>query len=121
MAIVRLDKSEWRAFCDVMSKSLPGKQVEIEVASLTLGDQIAAEWLPLIGIVYDPKDDVVEIAMEGVDHLIPKPRELFADIGPGGLANLEIVDADGVRQIVRLRDPLMLPPPGQKAGSLAGS
>jgi hypothetical protein len=37
---------------------------EIEVASLDLGDQIQAEWLPLIGITYDPNDDVVEVALD---------------------------------------------------------
>jgi hypothetical protein len=29
--------------------------------------------LPLIGITCDPKDDIIEIAREGVDHLIRKP------------------------------------------------
>jgi hypothetical protein len=37
------------------SKMLEPKQVEIEVAGLALGDQIEAEWLPLIGIVYDQR------------------------------------------------------------------
>ncbi|HET7090780.1 MAG TPA: DUF5335 family protein [Anaerolineae bacterium] len=29
-----------------------------------------ANCLPLIGITYDSKDDVLAIAMEGLDHLI---------------------------------------------------
>ncbi len=37
---------------------------EIEVASLELGNQIEAEWLPLIGLVYDHKDNSVEVALE---------------------------------------------------------
>jgi uncharacterized protein DUF5335 len=51
------------------------------------------------------------VALEGLDHLIPKPRELYAEEGPGGLTALEIIDADDVKQIVKLRDPLMLPSP----------
>ena len=109
MTIRKLDKKEWRPFFDFVSKMLPGKQVEIEVASLKLGDQIEAEWLPLFGISYDPKDDV--IALEGHDHLIHKPREIYIEGEGLELASLEVIDADGVRQIVVLRDPLMLPAP----------
>jgi hypothetical protein len=115
MALRKLDKAEWRPFCDVISKTLTGKRAEIEVASLSLGDQIEAEWLPFLGIVYDPKNDMIEIALEGVDHMIRKPREFFVDLGPDGLASFEIVDADGTREIIRLRDPLMLPAPHQAA------
>jgi hypothetical protein len=48
----QLEKSQWRAYFDRMSKVLVGKRAEIEVASLNLGDQIKAEWLPLFGISY---------------------------------------------------------------------
>jgi hypothetical protein len=94
-------------------EKLEGKQAEIEVISLGLGDQVEAEWLPLLGIVYDPNDDIVEVALEDLDHLIQKPRDVYVEEGPGGLVALEIVDADDVKQIVKLRDPLMLPSPSQ--------
>jgi hypothetical protein len=94
-----------------------GKRAEIEVASLKLGDQIEAEWLPFFGISYDPKDDVIALALEGHDHLIHKPREICIEGEGLELSSLEIIDADGVRQIVVLRDPLMLPAPSAaKAG-----
>ena len=38
MTIRKLDKKEWRPFFDFVSKMLPGKQAEIEVASLKLDD-----------------------------------------------------------------------------------
>ena len=60
---------------------LEGKRAEIEVVSLRLGDQVEAEWLPLLGIAYDPNDDIVEIALEGLDHLIPNPREIYVEKG----------------------------------------
>src|SRR5271166_431708 len=111
MTIRKLEKPEWRPFLDVMSKLLAAKEAEVEVASLNLGDQTEAEWLPLLGISYDPRDDVVDIALEGVDHIIHKPREIYLDNGAGELTSLEIIDADGVRQIVKLKDRLMLPAP----------
>jgi Family of unknown function (DUF5335) len=111
MTIRRLEKPEWRPFFDAMSKILEAKVAEVEVASLDLGDQSQAEWLPLIGITYVPRDDAVEIALDGLDHMIRKPREIHLDDGAAGLKSLEIVDADGVRQIVKLKDQLMLPAP----------
>ena len=111
----KLEKSQWRAYFDRTSKALVGKRAEIEVASLKLGDQIEAEWLPLFGITYDPKDDILEIALDEVDHLINKPREVYVEEESLELTSLEVVDADGVRQIVVLRDPLMLPAPAQSA------
>ena len=65
MTTRKLDKKEWQTFFDGVTGMLEGKQAEIEVASLRLGDQVAAAWLPLIGITYDPKDDIVEVALEG--------------------------------------------------------
>jgi hypothetical protein len=107
----KLEKAQWRPFLDTVSKLLEAKEAEIEVASLKLGDQVQAKWLPLIGIAYDPNDDVVEVALDGLDHMIHRPREIYLDNGVGGLTSLEIVDADGVRQIVKLKDQLMLPAP----------
>lgn len=111
MTILKLEKAAWHPYFDHVSKLLDGKRVEIEVASLQIGSQVEAEWLPLLGIVYDPKDDLIEVALEGLDHMILKPQEVYVDQEAVLLNSMEVIDADGVRQIVRLRDPLMLPPP----------
>jgi hypothetical protein len=111
----QLEKSQWRAYFDRMSKATVSKRAEIEIASLKLGDQIEAEWLPLLGISYDPKDDVIGIALEGVDHLIPKPREVYVEEQGLELSSLEVIDAEGGRQIIVLRDPMMLSGPAQSA------
>src|SRR3977135_125098 len=108
MTVRKLDKANWHGFFDFISKLLEGKQVEIEVVSLALGDQVEVEWLPLLGLVYDPKDDLVEVALDGVDHMIVKPREIYLD-ELGGLMSIEIIDAEGTKQIIKLRDPLTLP------------
>lgn len=109
MATVKLEKAAWQPYFDQISKTLGGKQAEIEIASLKLGDQIEAEWVPLLGIVYDPKNDLVEVLLEGLDHMIRKPVEIFVEHGPLGLSSMEVIDADDERQIIKLRDPLMLP------------
>jgi hypothetical protein len=111
MATRKLNQADWRAYCDFFSKALLGKRAEIEIAALSLGDQIEAEWLPLLGISYDPKDNLIEVALDNVDHLIHQPREFYVEEGPLGVESIEIVDGDGARQIIKLRDPLALPSP----------
>jgi hypothetical protein len=107
----KLEKSQWSVYFDLVSKALGGKRAEIEVASLELGDQIEAHWVPFVGISYDAQDDVISLVLEGHDHLINKPREIYIEGEGLELSSLEVIDTDGVRQIVILRDPLMLPAP----------
>lgn len=112
MSIRRLDRREWRGFCSRMSHECAGKWVAIEVASLEFGAQRGTERLPLLGMSYDPQNDVLELIVGELDHLIHGPRELYVDETPlFDNISLQIVDTAGVRQIVTLSEPLMLPPP----------
>lgn len=112
MAIVKLEKEVWHPYFDAVSKVMSGKRAEVAVDSLRLGHQVQAEWLPIFGIVYDPKSDIVEVAMEGLDHMIQHPHEVYVDVAAGGqLTSVEVIDEDDERQIISLRDPLMLPAP----------
>jgi hypothetical protein len=115
MATLKLEKAEWQPFFDRMSKGLVGKRAEIEIASLSLGHQIAAEWLPLLGISYDPKSDILEIALDGLDHMIAHPEQIYVDATGLQLTGLEIIDREGLAQLVQLRDALMLPAPSGAA------
>jgi hypothetical protein len=111
MSIRKLERGDWSGFCLRATRGFLGRRVDIEVASLRLGSQPEARLLPLLGISYDPKSDVLELLLGELEHLIRAPRELYVDEEPLRLVSMQIVDADGVRQIVTLRDPLMLPGP----------
>ncbi len=111
MTARKLDKKEWTPFFEGVSKMLGAKEAEIEVLSLNIGDQVEAEWLRLIGVTYDPKDDLLDVALEGLDHLIQKPREIYLEDGGIGLASLAVIDAEGARHIIKLREPFALPGP----------
>jgi hypothetical protein len=105
-----VDKSEWRAATELLSRAIHGQPARLEVASLRLGDQVAAEWAPLLGVSYDPKDDVFEIQLEGLDHLVSHPR-MFALREREGLADsLAVIDGEGTEHIVQFRQPIPLPP-----------
>lgn len=108
-----IDKSEWKSYCEFLSRTLEGGGVEIEVISLDLGDQIESDWLPMIGIAYDPKDDLFDVALQRgndvLDHVIYGPREFAADREFAELSALEITDKNGRQHLLLLRDTLALP------------
>ncbi|OGB25703.1 MAG: hypothetical protein A3I66_04780 [Burkholderiales bacterium RIFCSPLOWO2_02_FULL_57_36] len=116
MATSKIDKSNWQAYCDQLSKTLTGTSAEIEIDSLAIGQQLEAKWLPFLGIVYEPKTNTIEILVEGLDHIIHDPQELYVDYDAVGLTSLEVISEDDVRQIVKLRQPVMLPPPAAGTG-----
>src|SRR3989442_2164982 len=95
---LKVPQSEWRVFFDRMSKALLGKRAEIEVASLDLGDQIIAEWIPLIGITYDSGEDLLDVALDRSNHLIRHPTQIVVEETAGGLATFAVIDDDGRRQ-----------------------
>ena len=76
MADEVIERDSWLSFCELLSPLLNGKQAEVEVASLRLGDQIAADWAPIVGVSYDPKDDVFSVHLPNLDHLIRRPSAL---------------------------------------------
>jgi hypothetical protein len=51
---------------------------------------------------YDPKDDLIDLDLDGLDHMIHHPRELYVENGLN-VASLEIVDEEGVSQIVKFK------------------
>ena len=104
-------KSEWRSFFDRMSGALTGKWAEIEVAAIDLGDTVVAEWIPMLGITYDSKDDLLDVALDRMNHLIRHPKDIVVEEDATGINSVAVLDSEGTRQIVHLRMPLMLPPP----------
>jgi hypothetical protein len=108
MSIHELARAEWRRYCDRLSKHLAGQRVELDIASLELGDHVEARWLPLLGVVFDARGDVLEIALDGVGHSILAPREIHLEQTDRGLVSLSIVSANDTVETLRFREPLNL-------------
>jgi hypothetical protein len=107
-----VDRSQWEATAELLSRAIHGQQAQLEIAGAGVGRQIAVEGAPLRGLAYDPKDDLFEIQLEGIDHLVSHPQ-MFAVRERGGTADsFAVVDGEGVEHIVQLREPILLPPPG---------
>ena len=111
MSIVKIDKAEWKAYFDRMAKTLEGKSVEIDIEALAIGSQVEAQWLPLLGISYDPRDDLLAVMAEGLNHLIRRPLAVYAEVQMGEVVSIEVVDDEDYRHILKLSDPLLLSAP----------
>jgi hypothetical protein len=105
---VTIARPRWAGYLAGLSAHLAGEQAFIEVASLALGDQVEARWLPLLAITYDHKDDIVVFDLGDLKHIVARPVGLDVMDEAGAVSSIEVVDAQGARHIARLREPLML-------------
>ena len=107
MATRTLPRAEWNRYFDAFShtKSDTGRidYAEIRVLSPEDGAQPQTQWVPLQGLTYDPKDDLLEVRVTGLDHLVGHPEEIYVDEEGGRLNRLQVVRRDGTREIVELR------------------
>jgi hypothetical protein len=109
-ATKEIPRSEWESYFERFTqqhlKDEGGihKVAIVEVLSPELGDQFEATMLPLDGISYDPKSNALELALEGLDHLIFQPAEIWVvEEENGFVPTLEVVRSDGIREIVQLQ------------------
>ena len=88
------------------------------MSSLDLGDQIVAEWVPMYGITYESKDDLLDVAFDRFNHFIRHPQDIVVEEDAAGIHSVAAVDREGEKQIVRLKEPLVLVQPPLLAGAL---
>jgi hypothetical protein len=104
----QLEPADWKAYFDRFTRQhltdeTPGA-ASLEVISSALGDQFEASAVRLLGLTYDPKRQVFEVAMEGLDHLVFRPAQIWILEGePGLVSTIEIVDQDGTKEILYVR------------------
>ncbi len=111
MPITKLDNSEWASYFDGVSQIIGAKNVEIDIAGLSLGSQVEVTSLPLLGLTYNAKDDVFDVTTESIGHVIKHPKEVHIDYGVEGLHSVEVRDADDNLHIIKFIEPVALPAP----------
>lgn len=102
MATKKIEQAEWRRYFDTNGGALHGRKATVQVIGPDIGAQLAAEGLPIVGVTYDSKDQLLEIALDGLDHLIRHPQEIYVDESPHGAMVLEAVDGEGRKHIVQV-------------------
>ncbi|MDH5675604.1 MAG: DUF5335 domain-containing protein [Myxococcales bacterium] len=106
-----LKRADWQSYFARITRRLQATHVAIEITGADLGAQVQAERLKLTSLDYDPEADLLTIATDVLRHRIHAPAEIRVQDSVDRLDALEIVDADGHRQILRLERLLTLPPP----------
>jgi Family of unknown function (DUF5335) len=103
----------WVWQLEQLTKDRVGEYVTIEILDPAHGDGQAAERLPFAYAAYDPRDDVVVIAVGGntptypvvLRHMIWHPTEVAVDADIGAL---KVVEKEGTTTITSFHRP-----PGQ--------
>jgi hypothetical protein len=109
-----IPRAEWRRFFDNISRRQQGWEVELEVFSPDIGDQIEERHMFLTGITAELTDkvdtgDKIEIMMAGapsdhVTHMISTPVLVQLQQTDLGIdAALRIKSADGITSLLHLR------------------
>ena len=111
MATRIIDRQDWQHYFDHLSSVMPTFMVEIEVAGLDIGDQIEGEWVPMTGISYDPKSDLLTVELDNGRgmHNIDKPQQVVVEEDDAGLLSIEVKCGHGHIHVLRLKTPLELP------------
>jgi hypothetical protein len=91
----------------------------IEVVSPSLGVEVEAARVPLLGMAYDRKSNAFEVLLADVDHLSYYPTEIAVlEEDDGFISALEVTRLDGTQEIVQLQrcgpaGPMYAPPSPQ--------
>jgi len=105
MTTRKLNQEEWQLYFDRIAKSLRDRKATVEVVSPDVGAQFIAEELGILGITYDPRSGLLEVALDGMDHLIRHPVEIYVDETPEGIGVVEATDDDNRKHIIQLVRP----------------
>ena len=102
-------KEDLQHYFDHFSSVIPTQLVEIEVAGLEIGDQIAAEWVALEGITYDSKDDVIVVDLaDKFQHIIKNPQQVAVEEDNEGIHSIEIKCGEGHLHLLKLKNAVPL-------------
>lgn len=86
MPLRQLAKAQWQTYLERVSAALGARRVEIEATGLGLGGAVQAEWIPLLGLSYEPESDLLSVhpGMRGPRSLrVQSARGLPSDLDPG--------------------------------------
>ena len=117
--IIEIPQDRWQTYFEGISELYQGWRVTIEVLGMDLGDQRAADWLPLQGISYETKgSEAGDVLIEVGDkpfafmiHHVDKARTVrAAETLPGEEADIYLEAGDGNVTLLRIRPNPELPP-----------
>jgi hypothetical protein len=104
----QIPSHEWKDYFDRFTKRYlrddRPEAATIEILSPSLGDQIEADAARLLGISYDAKSKALEVLLEGMDHLVYRPKRISViEEGDGFVPSIEILRDDDAKEILTVR------------------
>lgn len=100
-----IDRNDWNAFFASFSRKHAGWLATVEVMVPKLGDQIAMQNLPLLGI--ELTDGEIEISVNGPDrhsaHRIDAPRRVWLEQAEDGADEALEIEGAGGTTLIRFR------------------
>ncbi|MFI8326842.1 DUF5335 family protein [Streptomyces sp. NPDC085529] len=105
-----LDRDLWTAALDELTEAHRGELVSIEVLDPAIGHQYEAERLPFSYLAFDPKDDVVIVAVGGrsarspvvLRHMVEHPKEIDVSTVDVPESAVRVLDRDDVATLITL-------------------
>jgi hypothetical protein len=102
------ERSDWKTALDQLSVDYADDYVTIDVIDPTVGPQSQAERLPLSYLIYDPKDDVVIVAVGGrtprypvvLRHMIWRPTNVDIATEDVPRPAVRVAESDGTTTLV---------------------
>jgi hypothetical protein len=119
MTSYEIPRERWADYFNGLSDQYQGWATTVQVLGQEIGDQRAADGLPLQGLSFErfgsrAGDLLIEMGDAGTPyetHRIDQPRRVrVANIAPGAETAIELQSADGLTTIVYLRPNPELPP-----------
>ncbi|MCF6523630.1 DUF5335 family protein [Streptomyces sp. JJ36] len=103
-----LERTDWQTALEEITDEHWGHLVSIEVLDPSLGDQYEAERLPFSSLAYDPKDDVVIVAVGGkpprypvvLRHMVPHPAEIDVAVRDAAEDAVRVVPPEGAPTLI---------------------
>ncbi|MBP2445100.1 DUF5335 family protein [Rhizobium leguminosarum] len=100
MGLKVLAKAEWATYFSHLHEAVQGKEIKIEVVGATVGDQILVKSTPLLGATYEPKQEMLELSVKGMTHVIERPRRITVQDEQGKVVAIEVIDFAERHQIL---------------------
>jgi hypothetical protein len=106
MGVTRqIPRAEWQAYFDRFTRRqlASDEGVTVEVVSPATGDRREAQEVRLTAVEYDPRSQALEVALQGLDHLVYHPTEIWVIEDDGDvLATIELGRRDGTKELIHV-------------------
>ncbi len=100
--------TDWEEYFDNFSKKSKAldEKIKIDLVAPSVEELEQTKNLTLAGISYDPRDKVLSVFSEDLDHLINKPQDICVEEENGRVKIIRVTDGAGLEHVIKLATPV---------------